>query len=78
MTAADQTCQVSIRTGDRETDISLPSGIPIAELMPAVVDLIGAAQFHGTDPHLTRVCGQRLDAQTTSRKPPSMTVTCSS
>ncbi|BBX06278.1 type VII secretion integral membrane protein EccD [Mycolicibacterium aichiense] len=65
MTAADQTCQVSIRTGDRETDISLPSGIPIAELMPAVVDLIGAAQFHGTDPHLTRVCGQRLDAQTT-------------
>ncbi|MCV7347304.1 type VII secretion integral membrane protein EccD [Mycolicibacterium rhodesiae] len=65
MTAADQTYRVSIRTTDRETDVTLPAGIPIAELIPAVVDVIGAAEFSGADPHLTRVCGQRLDPQTT-------------
>ncbi|WP_431239002.1 type VII secretion integral membrane protein EccD [Mycolicibacterium aichiense] len=65
MAASDQTRQVSIRVADRETDVSLPAGIPIAELMPAVVDVIGAPEFSGTDPHLIRVCGQRLDPEKT-------------
>lgn len=65
MAATDQTIQASIRTADRETDVTLPAGIPIAELMPAVVDVIGAAEFSGRDPHLTRVCGQRLDPEAT-------------
>ncbi|WP_431233457.1 type VII secretion integral membrane protein EccD [Mycolicibacterium psychrotolerans] len=65
MTATDQTCRVSIRTADGETDVTLPAGIPIAELIPAVVDVIGAAEFSGRDPHLTRVCGQRLDHEKT-------------
>ncbi|KDE98822.1 hypothetical protein Y900_007635 [Mycolicibacterium aromaticivorans JS19b1 = JCM 16368] len=63
MAATDQICQVSIRTADRETDVTLPAGIPIAELMPAVVDVIGAPEFSGRDPHLIRVCGQRLDPE---------------
>ncbi len=65
MAATDQTCQVSIRTADRETDVTLPAAIPIAELMPAVLDVIGAAVFSGRDRHLTRVCGQRLDPEKT-------------
>ncbi|PND56595.1 hypothetical protein CRM90_17065 [Mycobacterium sp. ENV421] len=65
MAATDQTCQVSIRIADRETDVSLPACIPIAALIPAVVDVTGAAEFSGTDPHLIRVCGQRLDPEKT-------------
>ncbi|AKK29126.1 type VII secretion integral membrane protein EccD [Mycobacterium sp. EPa45] len=65
MAATDQTCRVSIRTTDREADVELPAQIPIGELMPALVDLLGADQFGGGDPHLTRVCGGRLDPAAT-------------
>ncbi|KAA0105160.1 type VII secretion integral membrane protein EccD [Mycolicibacterium sp. P1-5] len=65
MVAIDETCQVSIRTSGRSTDVALPARIPIGELMPALVDLVGADQFGGADPHLTRVCGERLDRAAT-------------
>ncbi|WP_396927144.1 EsaB/YukD family protein [Mycolicibacterium sp.] len=65
MAAIDETCQVSIRTADQEADVVLPTHIPIGELMPAVVDLIGTDQSSGRAPHLTRVCGERLDPAAT-------------
>jgi type VII secretion integral membrane protein EccD len=65
MVALDEMCRVSIRTADRSTDVTLPAQIPIGELMPALVDLIGADQFGGADPYLSRVCGERLDRSAT-------------
>lgn len=56
---------MSIRTADQEADVVLPTHIPIGELMPAVVDLIGTDQSSGRAPHLTRVCGERLDPAAT-------------
>lgn len=65
MAASDQTRRVSIRVADHETDVALPARIPIGELMPAVVDVVGADRFIGGDPHLARVCGERLDPAAT-------------
>lgn len=56
---------MSIRTADHEADVVLPTHIPIGELMPAVVELIGTDQSSGRAPHLTRVCGERLDPAAT-------------
>ncbi|APE18621.1 hypothetical protein BOH72_28510 [Mycobacterium sp. WY10] len=65
MAAIDETCRVSIRTADHEADVVLPTHIPIGELVPAVVDLIGTDQSSGRAPHLSRVCGERLDPAAT-------------
>jgi type VII secretion integral membrane protein EccD len=65
MAAADEMCQVSIRTTDHEVDITLPAHIPVGELMPTVIDLIDEGGCGGHDPHLTRVCGEPLDPATT-------------
>ncbi len=61
MAASAPMCRVSIRTTDREADVSLPAHIPIGELLPAVVDLIGGDGLDGAEPQLARVCGERLD-----------------
>ncbi|MCX2931082.1 type VII secretion integral membrane protein EccD [Mycobacterium sp. CVI_P3] len=65
MPTADETCRVSVRTVDRETDVALPARAPIAELIPAMVDLIGTDHFAGHEPHLTRVTGEVLDPAST-------------
>ncbi|WP_445168958.1 EsaB/YukD family protein [Mycolicibacterium sp. Dal123E01] len=56
-----ETCLVSIRTGDREVDLALPAHLPIVELMPSVVDLIGSDDVTSNDVHLARVGGGVLD-----------------
>lgn len=61
MAASDQISRVSIRTADHEVDVALPAHIPIGELMPAVIDVVAMDHVAGRDPHLTRVCGERLD-----------------
>lgn len=65
MAATDEMCRVSIRTADHEADVMLPAHVPIAELIPAVVDLIGKDDFADTGPHLTRVSGEVLDTAAT-------------
>ncbi|WP_319430826.1 type VII secretion integral membrane protein EccD [Mycobacterium sp. RTGN5] len=65
MAATDEMCQVSIRTADHEVDVTLPAQVPIAELMPAVVDLIGKDEFAGREPRLTRVSGEVLNTAAT-------------
>lgn len=57
--------RLSIRATDHDVDVALPAHLPIAELVPALVDLIGIADVGGTDPRLIRVCGQVLDPAAT-------------
>ena len=66
MAAADEICRVSIRTADHEVDVTLPARVPVAELLPAVLDLIGEDDyFAGSDPHLARLSGGVLDTAAT-------------
>jgi type VII secretion integral membrane protein EccD len=65
MASTDEMCQVSIRTADHQADFTLPAHVPIAELIPALVDLIGADDFAGSDPHLIRASGEVLDTAAT-------------
>ena len=65
MAANDEIRRVSIRTADHEVDFALPAHLPIAELVPTVVDLIGGDDFSSGEPHLTRVCGEVLDPAAT-------------
>lgn len=65
MVASAETCHVSIRTVDADVDVTLPSYIPIAELMPAVVDLVGTVPSAGSCLHLARVSGEPLDPAAT-------------
>jgi type VII secretion integral membrane protein EccD len=65
MAPTGEMCHVSICTGDREVDVMLPAQLPIAELMPAVVDLVGGVDVDGADPHLARVGGEMLDPAAT-------------
>ena len=54
-------CRVSIRSAHRDTDLALPADLPICELMPTVVDVIGA-DLSGRDVRLARTGGDVLDA----------------
>lgn len=65
MDVTDATRRVAIRTADGEVDVTLPAHLPVGDLLPAVVDLIGGDQFGGGTPHLTRICGQLLDLDVT-------------
>lgn len=65
MAATDEMCQVSIRTADHEADFTLPAHVPITELIPAVVDLIGKDDFVNAEPRLTRASGEALDMAAT-------------
>jgi type VII secretion integral membrane protein EccD len=65
MTATDEIRRVSIRTADQEADFTLPAHVPIAELIPAVVDLTGRNDFAETGAHLTRVSGEVLNTAAT-------------
>jgi type VII secretion integral membrane protein EccD len=65
MATTDEMCRVSIRTADHEADFALPAHVPIAELIPAVVDLTGRDDFADSDPHLTRASGKALDMAAT-------------
>ncbi|SBS72877.1 conserved membrane hypothetical protein [uncultured Mycobacterium sp.] len=65
MAATDEMCRVSIRTADHEADFTLPARVPIAELVPAVVDLIGVDDFAGRGAHLIRTSGEVLDTAAT-------------
>jgi type VII secretion integral membrane protein EccD len=65
MAATDEMCRVSIRSAENDADFTLPAHLPIAEVLPPVVDLIGADGFDGRAPHLARVCGDPLDPATT-------------
>jgi type VII secretion integral membrane protein EccD len=65
MAAAEEMCRVSIRSAEHEADFTLPAHIPIAELVPTVLDLIGGDDFGGRALQLTRVCGDPLDPTAT-------------
>ena len=47
------------------SDFTLPAHVPIAELIPAVVDLTGRDDFAGSDAHLIRASGEVLDTAAT-------------
>ncbi|AQT81421.1 type VII secretion integral membrane protein EccD [Mycolicibacterium litorale] len=61
MAVADELRRVSIRAGDRDVDITLPAHLPLRDLLPAVVDLIGDRSVDGRWPCLRRVWGDVLD-----------------
>ncbi|MBB3750004.1 hypothetical protein FHT44_002465 [Mycolicibacterium sp. BK634] len=65
MTADEELRHVSIRAGEHGFDLTLPAHVPVAELMPGVVDLAGMNDFAGSEPRLTRVCGEALDPAAT-------------
>jgi type VII secretion integral membrane protein EccD len=65
MAATDEMCRVSIRTADHEADFTLPAHVPIADLIPAVVDLTGKDTYASGEPHLTRTSGEVLDMAAT-------------
>jgi hypothetical protein len=65
MTATDEMRRVSIRAADREVDVVLPAHVPVAELVPELVDLAGGGDLAGHDPHLTRVSGEVLGSAVT-------------
>lgn len=65
MDATDDTRWVSIRTVDQEVDVALPANIPICDVVPEVLDLIGGDEFVGQTLHLARIDGQVLDPTVT-------------
>ena len=54
-------CRVSIRSAHRDTDLALPADLPLCELIPSVVDVVGA-DVGGRDVRLVRTDGDILDA----------------
>lgn len=42
MAATAQSCRVSIRTADRDVDLTLPAHLPLRDLLPAVADVVAA------------------------------------
>jgi type VII secretion integral membrane protein EccD len=54
-------CRVSIRSAHRDTDLALPADLPLCEVIPSVVDVVGA-EVCGRDVHLVRADGDVLDA----------------
>lgn len=57
-------CRVSIRSAHHDTDLALPADLPICELIPSVVDLLGD-DVCGRDVRLLRSGGDVLDAART-------------
>ncbi len=57
-------CRVSIRSAHRDSDLALPAYLPLCELIPSVVDVIGE-DVCGRDIRLARVDGDVLDAART-------------
>lgn len=73
----DSLCRLAIQPTDRagehlETvDLTLPADSPVAELIPAIVDVVVPEPFTVAEPlrwHLTRICGQRLMPSMTLRE----------
>jgi ESX secretion system protein EccD len=56
---ADEMCRVSIRSAHRDTDLALPAHLPLCELLPAVVDVVGD-DVCGRDVRLVRTDGDVL------------------
>ena len=54
-------CRVSIRSAHRDTDLALPADLPLCELIPTVVDVVGE-DAGGSDVRLARTDGDVLDA----------------
>ena len=54
-------CRVSIRSAHRDIDLALPADLPLCELIPSVVDLVGE-DVCGRDVRLVRTEGDVLDA----------------
>ena len=54
-------CRVSIRSAHRDTDLALPADLPLCELIPTVVDVVGE-EPGGFDVRLARTDGDVLDA----------------
>ena len=54
-------CRVSIRSAHRDTDVVVPADLPLCEVIPSVVDVVGA-EGCGRDLHLVRADGDVLDA----------------
>lgn len=54
-------CRVSIRSTHRDTDVALPADLPLCEVIPLVVDLVGA-EVCGRDVRLVKADGDVLDA----------------
>ncbi|WP_199203244.1 type VII secretion integral membrane protein EccD, partial [Mycobacterium sp. shizuoka-1] len=65
MASTHEMCRVCIRSADREVDCTLAAHVPIAEMVPIVVDLLGSNEFAGTEPQLARLCGEFLDPAAT-------------
>ena len=57
-------CRVSIRSAHRDTDLALPADLPLCELIPSVVDVVGD-DVCGRDVRLLRTGGDVLDAART-------------
>jgi len=58
---AAEMCRVSIRSAHRDTDLALPDHLPLCELLPAVVDVVGD-DVCGRDVRLVKADGDVLDA----------------
>jgi len=56
-----QMCLVSIRSAHRDTDLALPADLPLCELIPSVLDAVGA-DVVGADVRLVRAGGDILEA----------------
>lgn len=65
MAATAESCRVSIRTADRDIDLTLSAHLPLRDLLPAVVDTIGAetaSDLTGCDLRLSHPVTGPLDS----------------
>jgi type VII secretion integral membrane protein EccD len=53
-------CRVSIRSAHRDTDLALPADLPLCELIPTALDVLGE-DVCGSDVRLARTDGEILD-----------------
>ncbi|OBJ74001.1 type VII secretion integral membrane protein EccD [Mycobacterium sp. 1274756.6] len=57
-------CRVAVHAGGATVDVTLPTGVTVTELLPALTDLLGAEPQPGGY-HLTRLAGAALDGAMT-------------
>ncbi|HTY29375.1 MAG TPA: EsaB/YukD family protein, partial [Mycobacterium sp.] len=57
---AIQMCRVSVRSAHREADLAVPAHLPLREVLPSVVTMVGG-DVCGRDIQLVRVDGDVLD-----------------
>ncbi|MCI4676945.1 type VII secretion integral membrane protein EccD [Candidatus Mycolicibacterium alkanivorans] len=60
MVASSDTCRVTIRSAHRDTDLAVPTQLPLCEVLPSVLDVVGD-DLGGRDVRLARVDGTVLE-----------------